>query len=293
LEKQKPQLDKYFFSLLMTAFNREDFIKEAIESVLEQDFTNWELIIVDDASIDTTYHIAESYTKLDKRIKLFRNDKNIGDYHNRNLAASYGQGTFLVYIDSDDRLHENILSYLYKIVEENPTVNFGISNLEEQSIKYLKSKLAIERHFFIKPFLVCGPGDTFIRREFFNRIEGFSTKYGPASDMFYNLKVSTITDIVLLPKSICYYRVHSNQESKRYDDYLLQNYLYLKDALEVLPFQLSSLQKKWIKDKNNRRFLTNLIRHCLFKLRFQFLFKLLNQSKFSLSNLSNAIFQKR
>lgn len=276
----------------MTAFNREDFIEEAIQSVLEQDFSNWELIIVDDASIDTTYYIAQSYAKLDKRIKLFRNYKNIGDYHNRNLAASYSLGTFLVYIDSDDRLSENILSYLFKIIEENPSCNFGISNLKEHSIEYLKSKLAIERHFFDKPFLVCGPGGTFIRRTLFHEIEGFPTKYGPASDMFYNLKVASFTDIVLLPKAICYYREHSNQESKRYDDYLLQNYLYLKDALEILPFQLNSSQKKWIKEKNDRRFLVNLIRHCLFKLRFRFLFRLINQSRFSLQNLSNAIFQK-
>ena len=74
-------------SVLMTAFNREDYITEAIESVLSSTYKNIELIIVDDKSTDTTVKIIRQYQIKDERIKLFINEINIGDYPNRNKAV--------------------------------------------------------------------------------------------------------------------------------------------------------------------------------------------------------------
>src|ERR1041384_7268362 len=91
-------------SVLMTAYNREDYIAEAIESVLASTYTNFELIIVDDCSSDNTVAIAKEYKAKDKRIKVYVNEKNLGDYPNRNKAASYANGDFLMYVDSDDKI---------------------------------------------------------------------------------------------------------------------------------------------------------------------------------------------
>ena len=63
-------------SVLMTAFNRQNFIEEAIESVLSSTYTNFELIVVDDCSTDNTVAVAQKYAERDKRIKLFVNNKN-------------------------------------------------------------------------------------------------------------------------------------------------------------------------------------------------------------------------
>ena len=63
-------------SILMTAYNRQQFISEAIESVLASTFQNWELIIVDDASKDNTVSIAKSYADKDQRIKVYINENN-------------------------------------------------------------------------------------------------------------------------------------------------------------------------------------------------------------------------
>ncbi|MBN8834489.1 MAG: glycosyltransferase family 2 protein [Sphingobacteriales bacterium] len=74
-------------SVLMTAYNRQPFIAEAIESVIASTYQNWELIIVDDCSNDDTVSIAKSYLLKDNRIQVFENKKNLGDYPNRNLVA--------------------------------------------------------------------------------------------------------------------------------------------------------------------------------------------------------------
>jgi glycosyltransferase involved in cell wall biosynthesis len=66
-------------SVLMTSYNREKYIGEAIESVLESTYNNFELIIVDDCSTDNTVKIAKSFAEKDARVKVFCNDKNPGD----------------------------------------------------------------------------------------------------------------------------------------------------------------------------------------------------------------------
>lgn len=72
-------------SVLMTAYNRDKFIAEAIESVLASSFKDLELIIVDDCSTDKTLDIAKTFQQIDTRIKVFRNEENLGDYTNRNI----------------------------------------------------------------------------------------------------------------------------------------------------------------------------------------------------------------
>src|SRR5678815_4561869 len=89
-------------SVVLTAYNREHYIAESIESVLAQSYGDFELIIVDDASSDRTAAIIESYARTDPRITMEVNDRNLGDYPNRRKAAGLARGRFLKYHDSDD-----------------------------------------------------------------------------------------------------------------------------------------------------------------------------------------------
>ena len=79
-------------SILTTVYNREKYLVACMDSVLASSYQDWELIIVDDVSTDTSLAIAKSYEKKDARIKVYVNDKNLGDYPNRNKAASYAKG---------------------------------------------------------------------------------------------------------------------------------------------------------------------------------------------------------
>src|SRR5665647_2829415 len=96
---------EYLVSVLMTAYNREKYNEEAIESVLTSSYNNWELIIVDDCSKDSTVDIAEKYARLDKRVHVYKNERNLGQFGNRNKAASYAKGVYLKYVDSDDIIY--------------------------------------------------------------------------------------------------------------------------------------------------------------------------------------------
>ena len=97
-------------SILTTVYNRKNYIEECINSVLELNYTKWELIIVDDCSKDNSAEIIQQYAKKDERIRFYQNETNIGDYPNRNKAASFAKGKYLKYLDADDTIYKYTLA---------------------------------------------------------------------------------------------------------------------------------------------------------------------------------------
>ena len=246
-------------SILMTAYNRQQFIAEAIESVLASTYQNFELIIVDDGSKDNTVTIARNYAIKDQRIKLYINEINLGDYPNRNKAASYAMGELLMTVDSDDTIFKDSIQNCVNLFNQFPTARFGITNTGLSGTGVLLSATdAINVHFFKQPILMKGPGGTVINRQFFHEICGYPVKYGPANDMYFNLKAASKTDVILIPFEYIYYRRHEGQEINNIKSYLYNSYRYLRDALVELDLALTKTEISWIDKKNKRRFIANI-----------------------------------
>ncbi len=112
----------YLVSIIMPVYNGELFIKEAIESVLDQDYNSWELLIVNDGSIDNTQSIIESFR--DKRILSFRLSINKGVSAARNLALSRMKGKFYCFLDADDMLTKTGISTRLKVMNDNKELVF-------------------------------------------------------------------------------------------------------------------------------------------------------------------------
>ena len=89
-------------SIIMPAYNAEKYIEEAIESVLKQTYRNWELIIVNDCSIDATEQIVKKYQEQDERIKFHSLTENQGVANARNTALQNAVGRYIAFLDSDD-----------------------------------------------------------------------------------------------------------------------------------------------------------------------------------------------
>src|SRR5258708_25007423 len=89
-------------SVLLTAYNREQYIAQSIESVLGQSWGDFELLVVDDRSTDGTLDIARRYERLDSRVRVIANETNRGQFANRNYAASLARAPFLKFHASDD-----------------------------------------------------------------------------------------------------------------------------------------------------------------------------------------------
>ena len=89
-------------SVIMPLYNSAPYLKDAIESVCRQSISNWELLIVNDASTDQSYSLAHKFTQKDKRIHLLSLSHNKGTAYARNIAIRQAKGRFIAFLDSDD-----------------------------------------------------------------------------------------------------------------------------------------------------------------------------------------------
>jgi len=214
-------------SVIMTCYNREKYISEAIESVLNSTYKNFELIICDDGSTDRTVEIAQHYAILDKRIRLYVNDHNLGQFQNRNYAASLASGKYLKYVDSDDLIYPTGLEVLVSMMENYPEAGYGLCSLEQDKDRIfpflLSPKEAYERHFIHKiPLFHKAPLSSIIKVNTFQSVGGFSNTYGEGDyDLWLNLSASY--NVLLMPEGVVWYREHDDQiDSERKKHKVLQ-----------------------------------------------------------------------
>ena len=116
-------------SIVMSTYNRENMVKEAIESILNQSFTDFEFIIVNDASEDNTEETIKSYS--DNRILYLKNKQNCGCTFNYHTAHNIAKGKYIVHIDDDDISLPDRIKIQTQFMENNPEWHGKALNDEE------------------------------------------------------------------------------------------------------------------------------------------------------------------
>lgn len=228
-------------SVLMTAYNRAQYIAEAIESVLASTYTNFELIVVDDCSKDDTVAVAKKYES-DERVKVYVNEKNLGDYPNRNKAASLAKGKYIKYWDSDDIIYPHCLDVMVRCMEQFPEAGFGLMkpHLPHFPDPY---PLQIDKPFelFIdqQDLFSNSPGSSIMRLDKFNEAGCFSGKRYVGDYEFW-LIISQITPLVIIPSFLGWDRVHAGQER----DFDTESYEKLRIDAIANAFEVSTLPNK-------------------------------------------------
>ena len=113
-------------SICIPNYNYGNYIGDAIQSVLDQSFTNFELIIVDNCSTDDSENVIQKFT--DRRIKYFKNETNIGAIRNCNKCVSIAQGEYIFILHADDELMPSMLKKYAKKLDDNPNVGLVCSS---------------------------------------------------------------------------------------------------------------------------------------------------------------------
>lgn len=220
-------------SVLMTAYNREAFIKEAIESVLASTYRNFELIVVDDCSTDATYEISVSFEAVDPRIKVFRNEVNLGDYPNRNRAASYARGKYIKFLDSDDIIYPHGLEVMVLAMESFPEAGLGIHfpdpNLQVPYPQLISPRQVFLQQFAGSGFFFTGPSGAIIKRESFYRAGEFSGQRFQGDFQCW-LNLGMREPVVIFQPGLVWWRIHSEQEFQQHEK---RPGSYLKVTLDV------------------------------------------------------------
>jgi len=201
-------------SVLLTAYNRQEYLAASVESVLAQTCGDFELIITDDRSSDGTLDMAREYARKDSRIRVHANERNLGDYGNRNLAASLAGGEFLKFHDSDDVMYAHCLEVMVRYLSGIHAAAFALSAHRAWpgvacpmvSTPYL----SYQREFLGFGMFNQGPANALFRTDSFRRLGGFDD-LGPHSDLAFWLRACRSVNVVLIPADLYWYRVHDGQ----------------------------------------------------------------------------------
>lgn len=110
-------------TVAITVYNRAKYITECLESVMNQTYSDMEILCVDDVSTDGSYEILQQYAAKDSRIRLFRNEKNSGVQVSRNLAINEARGEYITFVDDDDWISLDCLEHCMREFRDNPEVD--------------------------------------------------------------------------------------------------------------------------------------------------------------------------
>jgi glycosyltransferase involved in cell wall biosynthesis len=237
-------------SVLMTAYNREKYIAEAILSVLVSTFRDFELIVVDDCSTDRTLAIAKGFEEKDARVRVFQNENNLGDYPNRNKAASYAKGKYIKYVDADDYIYPNGLEMIVSQMEKFPDAAVGLFSLPQYYLKpfpiLLNSQQTYEYNFFGPGLFYKAPLSAIFKTAAFNNIGGFGViRHAGDFEMWH--RIAQKHSFLLIQDHIVWFREHDDQESKKHDINVELGYSKIEKSYiidEKSP--LNSIQRKSI-----------------------------------------------
>ena len=205
-------------SIIIPTYNREEFITETINSVLNQTYKDFEIIVVDDGSTDNTKQKLEPFKS---RIKLIE-QKNSERAVARNNGVKNSSGEYIAFLDSDDLWIKNKLENQTNFLDEKKDfiLTYGQSfriNEHGKPIKTAKRQIHgysgnVFEELLFRNFIVSAT--PLIRREHFERTTGFQTKYVPYEDWEFWIRLSLLGKFYFFNKPFSYYRIHKSQSVK-------------------------------------------------------------------------------
>lgn len=203
----------------MATYNGENFIGKQIESLLRQSYRNLEIIISDDCSIDNTYSICESYARLDKRIRILKNDEsNRGFISNFQHALSFCTGEYIALADQDDIWYEAKLSKLLNEIGDSDLI-FSDANLIDSKDDMIAESYSVVAQKYIPPrnvidIILNNPvtGCTLMfKGSLLDKIIPFPQGI-PAHDQWIALNAILYSGIKYIHEPLIGYRQHSNNQ---------------------------------------------------------------------------------
>lgn len=209
-------------SVVITTHNRCGLLKEAIESVREQIYPSWELIIVDDASRDETISFLQ--TVHDANITKIHLDKNIGSSRARNVGLKRVRGKFVLFLDDDDLLPEDALAVHVKNLQKYRSVIASIGSRVRfhasggrQLIRLIRKVTSRNIFWDVLFGWIAYTGQCFFSTEILRNINGWADEYtvGEGEDQELLLRLSRQGLILLIPDEVLLSRVHDGHLRRR------------------------------------------------------------------------------
>jgi glycosyltransferase involved in cell wall biosynthesis len=204
-------------SVIMPVYNSGEFLREAIDSILSQTFTNFEFLIFEDGSLDDSKQIIQSYT--DNRIKLLADNQNRGIANRINQGIDIARGKYIARMDSDDVAAPNRFQLQYQYLEQHPDIALcgsfftfiggnAFNWVSHQDHEMIKINLLFDG-------AICHPTVMARRGAFTGDLKYFNPEFEPSEDYEMWVRMSKHLKFANLPQALLQYRINGNQVSNR------------------------------------------------------------------------------
>ena len=239
-------------SVVIPAFNRKDYIRQTVDSVLNQTHKALELIVVDDGSTDGTLDILKEYGE---RITLLQhpNGENRGQASALNLGLQHLQGEYIAILDSDDYWSLNYIETMLPFLDKNPECGMAYSNgyAVDETGKVLYD-LIKEGHQernqagdILLDCYLCLPGESLVRRSVYERVGGFDVSLRAGQDHDMCIRLAENCQLAFNNKPLFHYRKHADTISAKGLTMRWRNgFIILKNALKRADYPDKVVKKR-------------------------------------------------
>jgi glycosyltransferase involved in cell wall biosynthesis len=235
-------------SVLIPTYNYARYLDEAIQSVLDQTFDDFELVIVDDQSKDNTDEVVSKYLH-NPRVSYHKNPVNLGLAENFNKALEYANGEYIKYLLADDKLEPTLLQKFVDVMENHPSVslttsyssNFGsVNKVRKLPMEGLQPgrKAILECLRNGKGNWIGEPSVVMFRKRDLH-VGKFDTKYICLVDLDMWLRLLTVGDCYIIPEVLSHFRVHNVQASNKNSiRNWFDEYYFFRDVKKKNPYNV-------------------------------------------------------
>jgi len=231
-------------SLCLLSYNSADTLENAIKSVLNQDFTDYELIISDDCSTDRSWELINDYAKSNNKISAVRTNQNVGVAGNANCAVAHAKGKYVAILHHDDEFRFDLFRKWVSVMEENPQVGlcfndysfneFNIPSFHLKDFKINYDKISNGK-YFLKSHLLkhwgCPIWGSYITRtEIWKELNGFNPEFGILPDVDFTMRLALNWDIGYINEALIDLKRRKPEVYPReYKEFTWKNWVILFD----------------------------------------------------------------
>jgi glycosyltransferase involved in cell wall biosynthesis len=214
---------KPMISVVLPNYNYAHYIQEALESLIEQTYKNFEVIIVDDCSTDHSLEVIRPYLERDNRFSLIVNEKNLGCHASVTKGLQKIQGEFYFGFASDDKILPNFFERCIKAIKANPDIPLFCSRhvcfhseapevriMSPLQLQYQEMKLDRDHLLYqikVHRFFIPG-GTALVKKEYLEEFGYFEEKYGSLGDWFTFHRMAFKYGCYFIPETLALMRIH-------------------------------------------------------------------------------------
>ena len=227
-------------SIIVPIYNVEKYLEKCVYSILNQDYNNLEVILVNDGSTDKSLEICERLQKKDNRIKII-NQKNLGVSAARNNGFYYSKGDYICFIDSDDIIEIDMVSTLVKLLQENEceVANCNIHIIEKDKTErnfYKNGNIKIYNSSELKKYFLLGKvshacWDKMYKREVLEKVNFMLNS--TSEDRYFCWKLYKTINKMVVTSKVGYHYIRKNENSITSIPLSLKNISRIEEALTV------------------------------------------------------------